>query len=201
MKVFTADRIAPSEFSTPTSYKSLQLRHYNLRADNAIVNSGKRLFQPEWVEQVSFVPILVMRMERVAKSVQPMFAERYVGQCKLGCLLQWSLSPQLPQHLASSLDNSLILANTDWRYLESMPQGISITQVLGTEPPQMQELTLPYPSLHHLASQVVLLSHYYLLKVGDLMALPLASHYTHVPCGTNVIIGEDGAEIIYFGIQ
>lgn len=216
MKIFSADRELPllsrEEIKSNQNRDAMHdfsLSSYNLRADNTIINSGKELYQPSWVASTFYTPAMLVRLSRVTKSVAQQFACRYYEEARLGVLMCCTFEEGImPEHFAYSLDSSLVMSQTDW---QSIGNVLSILEQLFVGEMEIEHRKLVnvsehlhIPDMEFISAQVALLSRYFLLKIGDIIALPLWNYYRELPVNGNVIIGDTGEEkkeILYFGLR
>ena len=58
-----------------------------LRGDNTLLNSGKRVLITSWMRGLSYMPQLVVRVDRAGKGFEPRFAGRYYREAAIGLAL------------------------------------------------------------------------------------------------------------------
>ncbi|MDO5035995.1 MAG: hypothetical protein Q4D93_03430 [Porphyromonas sp.] len=212
MKIFTADYrlLAELRGGSLSSFEPLSISDCHLRADNALINSGKYLYQPEWVDGYGYTPALLLRLEKVAKSVEAQFVPRYVKQAKVGILLGADTVSDVPDSFSYQFDDSIVLGQMEWEDVDEVITAlpdISIYEIRGTvkDVVRVQEV-ISCPTRAEMDRYVSLLSHYFMLKIGDLVVIPLWSAYKPLPQGHDLMVGlREGAdpelELVYCGIR
>lgn len=180
-----------------------EIEDFVLRADNVLSNSGKELIQPSWIEQLEMMPMLVIRMEKVAKSVQTKYAHRYYSKGSLALSLRGSrMVDNYPKRMGEDFDGSFIRWE-EWKLMDQlreMPIHIAISKGAKLEERDLPELTLP--TAEEIAEAIAIVSKYYLLKIGDYIALPLTKHPTEISKGEGLfLLTNNDTELIYYTIS
>lgn len=86
----------------------ISMSDLHLLPDNLLINSGKSLFQPSWIEEMEICPVAIFRIIKVGKGIEESFAERYFRIDKVGLSYKGvSLQEGLP-HLSYSFDGALV---------------------------------------------------------------------------------------------
>ena len=55
-----------------------------LKGDSSLLNGRKPMFRPDWTNELSVTPCLIVRISRLGKEIAPRFAERYYDALALG---------------------------------------------------------------------------------------------------------------------
>lgn len=175
---------------------------YALRADNIVLNSGKDLYQPDWLRGLQAKAMLVVKVGKVAKSIDLEFAHRYYEQVSLAISLRAdSLSDGLPGRMREDFDGSFIRWSEWVRYEELVDREFSTLRILS--PKVLSErVPLVVPSESEIATAIAEVSKYYLLKIGDWIALSATpSHFSVEPSNGVFVYEGEGKEVIYVGIK
>lgn len=171
-----------------------------LKPDSALINSGKLLYQPSFISQLSVLPQLVVRVERVGKSIAREFARRYWGRevalglsfCGVDEAQETIASGQSP-FLATGFDGSLAVGS--WHsYVDLRDQALSMTLTNS-------RLECILPSSDLIDQYIISLSNYFLLKMGDLIVLPLLPQYIRVSQGENIHLLSEELIQVYVGVR
>ncbi len=174
-----------------------------LRADNVLSNSGKELYLPEYVEHLQVMPMLVLRINKVAKAVQPKFANRYYSEVSLALSLRADrLSEGFPERMREDFDGSFIRWSRWASYEEIQDWKVSMAIYRGAELQHRDLPSLAFPPIDELYSTLSIASQYYLIKVGDYVAFPLSERPVGVERGEGIFLieGADN-ELIYYKIS
>lgn len=174
-----------------------------LRADNVVCNSGKDIYVPDWMTSVEALPMLVIRISKVAKSVEKEYAERYFDRVSLAFTFRAEgLAEGYPERMREDFDGSFVRWS-DWVEVDNLrTRHLEALKVISpTELSVPAQLELPTDEM--IADAIALVSQYYLLKVGDWVALPALMDGWSVAPGNGLIMyeGEDKKELIYVGIK
>lgn len=203
MKVFCTDfsRLSRSGLSGCPLMEDLYLR-----GDHTLLNSGKRVMITSWMRGLSYMPQLVVRMDRAGKGFEPRFADRYYHQAAIGLaladreLLEERLRSGMDPGLSYSFDGSLALT----RFLplkELSGASLSILESDGAvqldEPPE----SLSLPSRERINEVVSGVAQLFLLKTGDCLCFPLWSGYRSLEQGRYLFVAEGDMELLSIGIE
>lgn len=85
---------------------------FSLRSDSTLIRNMDRYYIPDFVDSLSFSPILYFRCSRPGKSVEERFALRYVDSFGYGILLHPELSPAVTgnrEFISSALDFTTLI--------------------------------------------------------------------------------------------
>ena len=98
-----------------------------LRGDHTLLNSGKRVMITSWMKGLSYMPQLVVRIDRAGKGFEPRFADRYYRRAAWGValadrqLVLDRLSQRMDPGVAYSFDGSLAVG--DFYPIEELLRG------------------------------------------------------------------------------
>ena len=198
MKVFGLDRNLLLGRS-PLLPQKATLTHLLMRPDSSVINSGKHIYLPPHLTDMRAFPVIAFRLDRVGKFVDPAFASRYIKEISVGIALfdrkgvLQSLLEGLDPSPFCGFDGALILDH--FSALSQIPdRGWGF--VAGEE---SRDFSLPPATLAY--SYVVLLSQYFMLKMGDLIIIPLLEETFGVVQEDNIYVSLAGNEIAYVGIR
>ncbi|MDO5016914.1 MAG: hypothetical protein Q4E10_00950 [Porphyromonas sp.] len=176
---------------------------FALRADNVLSNSGKDFYRPDWMEGVEALPMLVVRIGKVAKCIEEQFADRYYDRLSLAFSLRASrIDDNLPEAMRENFDGSFVRWS-QWVGYDDLVDRDRLSAVRMVTPQQLDtEVPLILPAKETISKALVLVSRYYLLKIGDLIALPAAT----VPISLEreqglFMVGRDNEELIFLRIK
>lgn len=179
MKIFCSEQSLLSE----TFQKEYPIGHFFLRSDNTLTNSGKTLYTPEWSRDMHYVPVLVVRIGRVGKSIESRFAHKYYQELALG--ISFTDIQYYQQTSALGLDSSLAydfdgaLMTSLFFPKEEMPKTISHLILNGEERTE-EKIIIQSISSDRIHETISTISHYYLIKMGDCITFPLVDKYRKI---------------------
>lgn len=186
------------------SHSLLSIADVKILPDNVIINSGKQLYQPEWISKLAYSPVLLVRMEKVGRSISPEFMERYIEKGALGIsFVATEVVEGIPHRMAYSFDDSLVRGD-EWRGIEEWSDhDLQVMQVAGSKPMDNVMLSpLNFPSTSLMEQSIALISKYYMLKIGDLIAFPLWERYEPILPEQGVFVTDrKEKELLYCGIK
>lgn len=175
---------------------------YVLRADNVVRNSGKDLYQPDWMKGLEVLPMLVVRISKVAKSVEREYAERYFDRVSLAFSFRAAaMAEGFPERMREDFDGSFVRWS-EWVELEELNgRGIDVLKII--RPTELGgSMRLVMPTYKAITEAIAEVSRYYLLKVGDWIALPALQGSWSVVSGNGLMMYEgENKELIYVGIK
>lgn len=180
MKIFCSEQSLLSETFQKENYP---IGHFFLRSDNTLTNSGKTLYTPEWSMDMHYVPVLLVRIGRVGKSIESRFAHKYYQEFALG--ISFADIQYYKQTSALGLDSSLAydfdgaLITSHFFPKEEMPKTISHL-ILNGEKTTEEKITTHSISSDHIHETISIISHYYLIKMGDCITFPLVDKYRKI---------------------
>lgn len=173
-----------------------------LRADNVASNSGKIFYQPDWIKSLEVLPMLVVRIGKVAKCVEEEFAERYFDRVSLAFSLRASeLVDGFPERMRENFDGSFVRWS-EWEELESLRRReVEVMKIMSPTETGITE-RISIPTLEAITEALTEVSRYYLLKIGDWIALPAMAEPWSVAPGNGLMMYEgEEKELIYVGIR
>lgn len=159
-----------------------------MKPDSALLRNNDPFYIPDWSNDVHYELELVVRINRLGKSIERQFSNRYYSEVGLGIDftardLQNKLKDKgLPWEKAKAFDRSAVISN---EFLEVAdlpnPASIKFQLKLNGEVVQNGDSALMIFPIDELISQV---SKYFTLKIGDLI-------YTGTPAGVGPVkIGD-----------
>lgn len=154
--------------------------------DNALLRNNQDFFFPEFTDELSCIPQLVIRISKLGKSIPERFAGRYYEELGVGVrfyadTLEVKLrAEQLPVVMASSFDNSAVISPLQ-KIGEVMPSSYSLF-VNGNQYCRI-ELQSIQSEIDRLLS---LASNYHTLKIGDYLYCGFTERFHHLRIGDRV---------------
>lgn len=159
-----------------------------LKPDTALLRNNDPFYIPEWSNDVHHEVELIVKINRLGRSVDKKFAHRYYGEIGLGIDftardLQNQLKEKgLPWEKSKAFDHSAVVS-PEFVKIESLPDRNSIHFQLDINGKTVQQgnSALMIFSIDNIISHV---SKYFTLKIGDLI-------YTGTPAGVGAVkIGD-----------
>lgn len=163
-----------------------------LKPETAIARADWPVFVPDWSQEVTFSAQLVVRLNRLGKSIPERFAHRYYDEVTVGVgfttadLKRDLLAHHLPADIATGFDGSAYCGQQWLRLSELSGEGeapLNVQQLTVetafNEEPVVRHTTAEM--LHTVDQIIALASRYYLLKTGDLIftGMPLLEGTVH----------------------
>lgn len=148
---------------------------YRFRPDSTLTRNQEIYYLPDFVESVSFSPILHFRCSSPGKSVEERFAHRYVDSFGYGILLYPELSGRITENrefISSALDfTSIIPLGThpisDYGSFPSFkPARVTVNGHLVAENP-------PHPSYDRIREMISGITRYVSTRTGDFISYEL----------------------------
>ena len=138
--------------------------------DNVLINSGKVLYQPSYIAELMMVPVVLYRVSKVAKCVREQYIGRYYQRERVGLAYHASaLAEGEPEYLRYLFDGSLVRSEV-LTEAEQMG-GLQLQHYHQLEEQAIYHFTVP--DIEEVGPVISMISHYFLLKLGDLIAVPL----------------------------
>lgn len=188
-------------FSSWTS-GAAEMRHFVARPDNVLSNSGKDFYQPEWMQGVEAKAMWLVRISKVAKCIDPAFASRYYENLSVGVSLRAKeLDGGLPESMKENFDCSLFRWSEWLTYDEMSQHSMKGVKMLTTDYlEETHQLMLPERTL--IEAVITELSRYYLLKIGDLVAIPAMEQVWEMEREQGLFIcNEENEELVFLRIK
>lgn len=177
-----------------------------LRGDHTLLNSGKRVMTTSWMKGLSYMPQLVVRIDRAGKGFEPRFADRYYRRAAWGValadrqLVLDRLSQRMDPGVAYSFDGSLAVG--DFCPIEELRSSrVTLLETEGATPLRESSDPLPLPSDDRINEVVSAVAQLYLLKTGDCICFPLGDEYKAIEGGHYLFIAEGDEELLRIGIE
>lgn len=165
-----------------------------LKADSALLTHGKPMFKPDFTEELSAAPYVVLRISRMGKSIPARFAHRYYDA--VGVAVDFTAEDVLrqlrragePWDMAKSFDGSVCMGTWHELGCGEDESGLSVKLIVnGTERSAME-----IKSLKAEAGDVIeRVSCLFTLRQGDILLMgnpqekPLVDVDNHVECTLN----------------
>ena len=146
-----------------------------LKADSALLKSGKPFFVPDWAGRVDYEAELVVRICRLGKSIPERFAHRYWDAVTVGIdftardLQSCARRQGLPWTICKGFDGSAAIGQ--WMELDAMPTGTDRTALpfhLDINGTTVQQ-GLSSDMLYSVDALISYISRFFTLRTGDLL--------------------------------
>ena len=157
-----------------------------LKPDTALTRPDWPFFVPDWSQQVEYETELVVRINRLGKSIPERFAHRYYDEMTLGIDftardIQRQLSQKgLPWEIAKGFDGAAYCGQK-WLRMADLPgksiQDLHFEMQLNGE---TRQVGWTGDMLHTVDQIIAYASRFYLLKTGDLI-------FTGTPAGVGTV--------------
>ena len=138
---------------------------YHLRPDTALLRNNETFFVPEFAEQLVAECAMVYKINRIAKAIEPKFAQRCYTQISMATIFTAKnlIQPNLPWEMATSFDHSFALSPLFIENLEATDFAVNLnSETVDTMKPKFD-----------INRVIAHLSEFMTLKIGDLIALPI----------------------------
>lgn len=157
-----------------------------MKPETAVLRPGQAFFIPPFSSEIHYEAEIVIRINRLGKSIPERFAHRYYNECTVGIDftardLQQNLKSQgLPWELAKAFDGSAALG--EWITLpDSFKEGIDFALFQNQQKVQSGNTNQMLFSVDTIISYI---SQYFTLKIGDII-------FTGTPAGVGQVFPED----------
>lgn len=174
------------------------------KADSSILINGKPFFLPDFTSKCTYAAMLVVRINRLGRSISKRFAHRYYNEVTLGIdftaqdLLEHLIQTQNSWELSKSFDGAAPLGRFITLTGEKNISNLSFR--LDIDGKTVQEAN-SQSMLHSVDTMIAHISQYYTLKQGDLL-------FTGTPSGKGIAaIGQhyegyiEGERVLNFYIR
>ncbi len=162
-----------------------------LKPDSALLLKGMPFFYPEFSQQIEYELEVVVRIDKVGKSIEERFAHRYYSSVALGIdftardMQRQAKEKGLPWTLSKGFDGSAALS--DFVPLAEFPQGIQHLDFALLRNGEQVQHGNTADMLCPVDRMISYLSNFMLLRTGDLI-------YTGTPAGVGPVVVGDTLE-------
>ncbi len=173
-----------------------------LKPDTALTRPDWPFFVPDWSEQIEYETELVVRINRLGKSIPERFAHRYYDEITLGIDftardIQRQLSQKgLPWEIAKGFDGAAYCGQ-QWLRLSEMPgkdvQDLHFEMQLNGE---TRQVGWTGDMIHTVDQIIAYASQFYLLKTGDLIFTGTPSGVGRVKEGDLITAQLEGIDVL-----
>lgn len=173
-----------------------------LKPDTALTRPDWPFFVPDWSEQIEYETELVVRINRLGKSIPERFAHRYYDEITLGIDftardIQRQLSQKgLPWEIAKGFDGAAYCGQ-QWLRLSEMPgknvQDLHFEMQLNSE---TRQVGWTGDMIHTVDQIIAYASQFYLLKTGDLIFTGTPAGVGRVKEGDLITAQLEGIEVL-----
>ena len=173
-----------------------------LKPDTALTRPDWPFFVPDWSEQIEYETELVVRINRLGKSIPERFAHRYYEEITLGIDftardIQRQLSQKgLPWEIAKGFDGAAYCGQ-QWLRLSEMPgknvQDLHFEMQLNGE---TRQVGWTGDMIHTVDQIIAYASQFYLLKTGDLIFTGTPAGVGRVKEGDLITAQLEGIEVL-----
>lgn len=173
-----------------------------LKPDTALTRPDWPFFVPDWSEQIEYETELVVRINRLGKSIPERFAHRYYDEITLGLDftardIQRQLSQKgLPWEIAKGFDGAAFCGQK-WLRLSEMSgknvQNLHFEMQLNGE---TRQVGWTGDMIHTVDQIIAYASQFYLLKTGDLIFTGTPTGVGRVKEGDLITAQLEGIEVL-----
>ena len=173
-----------------------------LKPDTALTRPDWPFFVPDWSEQIEYETELVVRINRLGKSIPERFTHRYYDEITLGIDftardIQRQLSQKgLPWEIAKGFDGAAYCGQ-QWLRLSEMPgknvQDLHFEMQLNGE---TRQVGWTGDMIHTVDQIIAYASQFYLLKTGDLIFTGTPAGVGRVKEGDLITAQLEGIEVL-----
>ena len=173
-----------------------------LKPDTALTRPDWPFFVPDWSEQIEYETELVVRINRLGKSIPERFAHRYYEEITLGIDftardIQRQLSQKgLPWEIAKGFDGAAYCGQ-QWLRLSEMPgknvQDLHFEMQLNGE---TRQVGWTGDMIHTVDQIIAYASQFYLLKTGDIIFTGTPAGVGRVKEGDIITAQLEGIEVL-----
>lgn len=173
-----------------------------LKPDTALTRPDWPFFVPDWSEQIEYETELVVRINRLGKSIPERFAHRYYDEITLGLDftardIQRQLSQKgLPWEIAKGFDGAAYCGQK-WLRLSEMSgknvQDLHFEMQLNGE---TRQVGWTGDMIHTVDQIIAYASQFYLLKTGDLIFTGTPAGVGRVKEGDLITAQLEGIEVL-----
>ena len=150
---------------------------YYFRSDSTFIRAISDYYIPDYVKELSLVPVLVFRIDRAGKAVRSKFAMRYFGPFNYGILLKFVIDEKFDSYrefIGNSMDYSTIVPkelNALENFVSFLDNDRPLTITInGLEKFRMEQ----NPSLSSLYGKFSLITDFCSVRTGDFLAYELS---------------------------
>ncbi len=182
------DAAAQQRGATPMNTTSTAYPVWFLKPDSALLLNNRPFFYPTFSRDVQHEVEVVVRIDKVGKSIAPRFAHKYYSLIALGIdftardLQQQAKNLGQPWAMAKGFDGSAVLS--DFVPLEELGGDVQNLDFTLTRNGQTVQQGNTRDMLHSVDDTIAYISQFMLLRTGDLI-------YTGTPAGIGPVqIGD-----------
>ena len=151
---------------------------FYFRSDSTLIRAMTDFYIPDYVEDISAIPVLCFRSERSGKSVREQFVPRYLGPFSCGILLKPSLLDNVTEADRTFVENALDYSTVIPYELippDKLHGSISeakpfVIKANGIERCRIERC----PGMQELCRRFTDISRYCSVRTGDMLAYELA---------------------------
>ena len=173
------------------------------KPDTALLRNNEAFYIPSFSNDVHYETELVVRIEKMGKSIEPQFAHKYYSHITLGVdftardVQNELKSKGLPWELAKAFDNSAVVG--EFIPLENRPiQDLHFTLVKNGQVVQTGHTS---DMLFKVDEIIAFVSKYFTLKTGDLIFTGTPAGVGKVDIGDQLVGKLEGRELFNFEIK
>ncbi len=173
------------------------------KPDTALLRNNEAFYIPSFSNDVHYETELVVRIEKMGKSIEPQFAHKYYSHITLGVdftardVQNELKSKGLPWELAKAFDNSAVVG--EFIPIENRPiQDLHFTLVKNGQVVQTGHTS---DMLFKVDEIIAFVSKYFTLKTGDLIFTGTPAGVGKVDIGDQLVGKLEGRELFNFEIK
>ena len=157
--------------------------------ESTLLTKNKPFYYPSFVQRVSAIPCVMVRVNKVGKAIQQKFANKYYEQVAVGFKLisdEVLIDGQADANssLNYSFENSTLISGLFKKndLLDKKLSVVADNNILA------YDLSSTYTLIHEAISFI---SRYMIVKIGDLVFIPLAENGSSLKIGETIKIESD----------
>ncbi|MDY3979582.1 MAG: fumarylacetoacetate hydrolase family protein [Tidjanibacter sp.] len=179
---------------------------YFLKPDTAMLRNNEPFYLPEWSNRVDYETELVVKIDRVGKSIEERFAHRYYHEVGLGIdftardVQQQAIAKGLPWELAKGFDRSAAIS-PQFIPLEELGRGVQDLHFEMTLNGEVRQSGHTADMIFSVDRLIAAVSRYMTLRTGDLLFTGTPSGVGPLHSGDVLRASLEGTELFNFDIR
>jgi acylpyruvate hydrolase len=173
------------------------------KPDTALLKNNEDFYIPPFSNDVHYETELVVKIDKIGKSIAPQFAHKYYSQITLGIDftardIQSDLKAKgLPWELAKAFDNSAVIGN----FIPLGDRNIQDLHFTLHKNSEQVQNGHTADMLFKVDEIISFVSNYFTLKTGDIIFTGTPEGVGKVSIGDQLIAQLDGEELLNFAVK
>jgi len=173
------------------------------KPDTALLKNNEDFYIPPFSNDVHYETELVVKIDKIGKSIAPQFAHKYYSQITLGIDftardIQSDLKTKgLPWELAKAFDHSAVVGN----FIELGDRNIQDIHFTLEKNAEIVQKGHTADMLFKVDEIIAFVSQYFTLKTGDLIFTGTPEGVGKVSIGDQLIAKLEGQELLNFAVK